>query len=127
MQTTDLISLREALEASWESDTANLKMAEKGNPALGQCYPASRVVQHFFPDSEIVEGEVLTPHGSIEKHFWNVLKINGREFHIDFTWQQFPHGSRVKSWKIRDRRYLNDRKVTIQRTQTLLNRVENYL
>lgn len=122
----DLLKLRQALEASWKPDTAYLMVEEKGNPALGQCYPTSRVFQYYLPDSEIVEGEVQTTNG-VEKHFWNLLNINGLELHIDYSWQQFPPGSSVKTWKIRDRNALNDGEETIKRVETLLSRVKQRL
>lgn len=127
MKAIDFAHLREALEASWQPDTAYLEVNKAGNPALGQCYPTSRVVQYFYPDVEIVEGEVLTPSGKIEKHFWNVLNVNDKELHIDFSWQQFPQGSKIKSWKVRDREDLNDSKKTVQRVEKLLARVKRCL
>ena len=122
----DMLKLRQAIEASRKSDTAYLYVEELGNPALGQCYVTSRVVQHYFPEAEIVEGEVQTPKG-IEKHFWNVFKSNGKELHIDLTWQQFPPVSIVKDWKIRDRHTLNDTPPTVERVELLLSRVRRIL
>jgi len=122
----DMAKLREALEASWDSKTSYLNVAEEGNPALGQCYPTSRVVQIFFPATEIVEGEVWTGK-SAEKHFWSVLKIGELLHHIDFTWQQFPHGSVIKSYKIRERETLNDSQKTIERIKLLHERVMTHL
>lgn len=122
-----ILELREALEASWRPDTANLFADEAGNPALGQCYPTARVVQHFFPSAEIVEGNVMTPSG-IEKHFWNCMKTpEGLEMHIDFTWHQFPRGSSVGTWQIRDRKSLGDSEPTLQRVALLLRRVKKHL
>ncbi|MBC7546228.1 hypothetical protein H7171_00605 [Candidatus Saccharibacteria bacterium] len=43
----DMLKIREALEASWDEKTSYLAVKQEGNPALGQCYPTSRVVQHF--------------------------------------------------------------------------------
>ena len=120
----DMLQLRRAIEASWKPDTAYHHVEEPGNPALGQCYVTSRVIQHYFPEAEIVEGEVLTPHG-VEKHFWNVFENGGKELHIDLTWQQFPSGSFVKKWSVRDRRTLNDTRPTIERVELLLDRVEH--
>jgi hypothetical protein len=121
-----MLQLREALEASWAADTAYLKVYDEGNPALGNCYPTSRVVQHFFPETEIVEGWVWTGESS-EKHFWNLLMSNGHEYHIDLTWQQFPQGSLVKEYKIRDRETLGDGKETLRRIEILLHRVSSHL
>lgn len=122
----DMLKLREAIEASWEPDTAYLRAEKEGNSALGQCYPTARVVQHYFPEMEIVEGEVITTQGS-EKHFWNIMRTKNNTMHIDLTWQQFPHGSVVKNWKVRDRNALNDSPETIRRVETLLSRVRQYL
>src|SRR3990167_10171322 len=108
--------LREALESSWDSKTAYLEVSERGNFALGQCYPTSRVVQFYFPETEIVEGQVWTGK-KMEKHFWNVIEINGEEYHIDFTWQQFPVGSLVRSYKVRNRDALGDSLKTIKRIE----------
>lgn len=123
---TEMTKLREAFEATWKPDTAYLKAYKKGNPALGQCYPTSRVAQFFFPDLEIVEGKVWTGK-STEKHFWNMLIVNAEEYHIDFTWQQFPHGSLVKGYKIRNRETLGDGEETIKRVELLHSRVREYL
>lgn len=122
----DMVQLREALEKSWQPDTAYLKVAEKGNPALGQCYPTSRIVQFFFPEMEIVEGEVWTGK-DIEKHFWNITIVGGKEYHFDFTWRQFPAGSSVRSYKVRNRETLGDDEETLRRIELLLGRVNNCL
>ena len=121
-----MLKLREALEASWDSATSYLNISEDGNPALGQCYPTSRVVQILIPDSEIVEGQVWTG-SNMEKHFWNVIDVDGTPYYIDFTWQQFPHGSSIKSHKIRDRSKLGDSPNTIERVKLLHTRVTDYL
>lgn len=121
-----MVMLREALEASWDEKTAFRGAQEKGNPALGSCYPTAWVVQQFFPQAEIVEGKVWTGK-SMEKHFWNVLHADGTECHIDFTWSQFPHGSSVKSYKVRDRETLGDGPQTKARCQLLLKRVTVFL
>src|SRR6478672_11656621 len=110
-----MLELREALEASWDTATSYGGVSETGNPALGQCYPTSWVVQQFFSEVEIVEGEVWTGK-TVEKHF-----------HIDFSWRQFPAGSAVRSFKIRDRETLGDGPATIKRRELLLERVTSYL
>lgn len=122
----NMLSLRCAIEASWKPDTAYLEVFEHDNPALGQCYPTARVVQHFFPLTEIAEGEVWTNNG-IEKHFWNILRKGEIEYHIDFSWQQFPHGSYVKTHKVRDREALGDSDKTLKRIALLLDRVNTEL
>jgi hypothetical protein len=118
--------LREALEASWDAATSYGGVSESGNPAFGQCYPTSWVVQHFYPEVEIVEGEVWTGK-SVEKHFWNILVFQGNEYHIDFTWRQFPPGSAVRSFRLRDRETLGDGPATIKRRELLRDRVLSYL
>ena len=118
--------LRAAVEASWGKDTAYLHAYEMGNPALGNCYPTSRVVQHFFPEVEIAQGTVWTGEQQ-EKHFWNVLIGEGRHDHIDLTWQQFPHGSILRDYVIRARETLEDSDATKLRTQLLLERVMHHL
>lgn len=114
--------LREAFEASWDADTAFENAYEEGNPALGNCYPTSRALQLLFPKLEIAEGRVWTGKRE-EKHFWNILSVDGIEYHVDFTWQQFPHGSSVKKYWIRDRETLGDREATKKRVEILLKRV----
>lgn len=126
MTKIDLLRLREALEASWDEKTSYLAVREKGNPALGQCYPTSRVVQQFFPETEIVKGKVWNGK-EIEMHFWNVLKIKDDLYHIDLTWQQFPQGSKVREYIILDRNQLGDSEPTVKRCELLLERVNDYV
>lgn len=124
--TEDLPQIREALEASWDEQTSYLAVKQEGNPALGQCYPTSRVVQHFFPETEIVKGKVWNGK-EIETHFWNVLKVKDDLYHIDLTWQQFPQGSKVREYTILDRNQLGDSEPTVKRCELLLQRVNDYL
>ena len=125
-QSNSTLALREALEASWDPATAFAGAFESGNPALGQCYPTSWLVQQFYAETEIVEGEVWTGK-SLEKHFWNLLVVEGKEIHIDFTWRQFPPGSVVRNFRIRDRTTLNDGPATIERCRLLRERVLRHL
>jgi hypothetical protein len=118
--------LREALEASWRPDTAYLNVEEEGNPALGQCAPTSRVVQHFFPDTEIVKGHVWTG-ASLETHFWNTLNVGGITYHIDFSWRQFPPGSVVRDYRPLTEEESVDSAATVKRCEVLLQRVKDYL
>lgn len=118
--------LREALEASWDSKTANQGAKKAGIPALGQCYPTSRVFQMYFPKAEIVEGTVWTGK-SVEKHFWNIIDTDSGRIHMDFTWQQFPAGSKVQNYWIRDRETLGDGQNTVRRVLLLQSRVALYL
>jgi len=126
MKEIDFLKMREALEASWDEKTSYMGAKKTGNPAPGQCYPTSWVVQHFFPEMEIVRGFVWNGKG-IEKHYWNVLETKDGLIHIDLTWQQFPHGSCVRGFETLDRNELNDTEPTIKRCETLLERVTRYL
>jgi hypothetical protein len=119
----DLLRLRSALETSWDSETSYDRVMNPAVPALGQCYPTARVVQHFFPETEIAEGEAWTGR-KMEKHFWNVVDHGGTAIHIDLTWQRFPFGSSVTSYVLRDRSSLQDSTQTLTRVKTLLRRVE---
>jgi len=114
--------LKLALEASWDRRTAYLGAFQPGNPALGQCYPTSRVVQHFFPHLEIASGEVDTG-ASVEWHFWNIDPARNPPEHVDLNWGQFAPGSRVTHFKILDRHALDDSPLTIGRCRLLLERV----
>lgn len=118
----DLIALREALEASWSPETSYGGVWVKGTPALGQCYPTARVVQRFFPASEIVKGTVRT-EARREIHFWSELSVDGAVLAVDLTWQQFPPGSVVISRHVLDRDQLDDSPPTIARCTLLLDRV----
>jgi hypothetical protein len=122
----DLIALREALEASWSPRTSYGAVWEPGNPALGQCYPTTRVVQHFFPASEIVKGVVRTPVRD-EVHFWSELPAGSDTVAIDLTWQQFPPGSVVTAREVLDRDDLGDSPPTVARCALLLADVERFL
>jgi hypothetical protein len=121
-----MLRLREALEASWDSRTSYRAVEQAGNPALGQCYPTCRVVQQFYPASEIIKGAVWTGECE-ESHFWNALPIGDDWHHIDFTWQQFPAASTVREFGVLDRDALGDTEPTIQRCALLLERVEAFL
>ena len=113
--------LKLALEASWARSTAYLGAFEPGNPALGQCYPTSRVVQHFFPHLEIASGEVDTG-ASLEWHFWNIDPAGNPPGHVDLSWQQFAPGSKVTQFTILDR-HVSDSPLTVERCRLLLERV----
>lgn len=118
----DLLTLREAMEASWDSETSYQGVIKPNNPAYGQCYPTARVVQYFFPATEVAEGEVWTGTEA-ERHFWNLLEHDGAVIHIDLSWQQFPIGSSVASYDVRDRSTFADSPETLSRVEILLSRV----
>src|ERR1700755_2576539 len=102
-----MLFLREALIPSWDMRTAYLEVEQPGNPALGQCYPTSRVVQHYYPDTEIIKGKVWTGK-TVDVHFWNGLRVGDNWYHIDLSWQQFSAGSIVQEFGIVERQGLND-------------------
>jgi len=118
----ELRALAEALEASWDHLTAYNGVFCPDNPAFGQCYPTSRVVQHFYPDFELARGQVWTGT-SIERHFWNVRGSDDSFEIIDLSWQQFPCGSVRQQYEILDRNALGDREATKMRCSLLLARV----
>jgi hypothetical protein len=122
----DIASLAAALEASWDHRTAYRGLVQPGNPALGQCYPTSRVVQFFYPEVEIACGDVWTG-AATECHFWNIRGSGDQAEWIDLSWQQFPAGSVVQRYKLLDRRLLGDSPPTIERCELLLRRVLAHL
>jgi hypothetical protein len=91
-----MLLLREALTASWDKRTAYLEVEEGGNPALGQCYPTSRTVQHYYPLTEIIKGKVWTGK-TIEVHFWNGIPVGEEWYHIDLTCSSFRLGQLSKN------------------------------
>jgi len=121
-----MLRLREALTASWDKRTAYMGVEEIGNPALGQCYPTSRIVQHYYPETEIIKGRVWNGK-TREVHFWNGLRIGDEWYHIDLTWEQFPSGSVIQEFAVIDRRELNDSEGTMVRCALLLERVKDFL
>jgi hypothetical protein len=121
-----MLRLRDALAASWDRQTAYLGVAEIGNPALGQCYPTSWTVQHYYPETEIIKGKVWTGK-SLEVHFWNGLRVGDDWYHIDLSWQQFPAGSIVREFAVLERQELNDSDATRLRCALLLKQVDDYL
>jgi len=121
-----MLRLREALAASWDKRTAYLEVAQMGNPALGQCYPTSRTVQHYYPETEIIKGEVWTGE-TLDVHFWNGLRIGVDWYHIDLTWQQFPANSIIREFAVIERKELKDSEATMRRCALLLTRVDDYL
>lgn len=122
----DQLKLQEALEASWNEETSYLAVLQNGNSALGQCYPTSRVVQYYFPKTEVAKGIVWNGTNE-EVHFWNILDIDGGRLHIDLSWQQFPPGSLVREYRILDRNNFKDGKEGKRRVKLLLERVTKYL
>lgn len=121
-----LAHLAEALETSWDHRTAYRGITQPGNPAFGQCYPTSRVVQFFYPEVEIACGDVWTGSGT-ESHFWNVRGSGIDADWIDLSWKQFPAGSAVQRYRLLDRRCLGDSPPTVERCTLLLRRVLAHL
>jgi hypothetical protein len=94
-----VLQLRAALEAGWDAQTSYQGVSQPGNPAYGQCYPTANVVQHYFPEYEIVKGKVWT--GTTEEtHFWNARLVDNQWHHLDLSWQQFPNDSVVKTFEV---------------------------
>jgi hypothetical protein len=122
----DLDRLAAALDASWDHRTAYRGLTRPGNPAFGQCYPTSRVVQFFYPETEIACGDVWTGSGT-ECHFWNVRGSGTDAEWIDLSWKQFPPGSSVQRFRLLDRRHLGDSPPTVERCALLLRRVLSHL
>lgn len=122
-----MLRLREALEASWDTDTSYMSAYQAGNPALGQCYPTCRVVQYYCPKTEIIRGMVRTGGQYDEVHFWNGLRSGDDWYHIDMSWQQFPSAAKVIDFVVLDRHNLDDAPATITRVSLLLERVRKYL
>ncbi|UAK23590.1 YunG family protein [Sphingomonas nostoxanthinifaciens] len=122
----DLPALTRALEASWDHLTSYQGVTRPGNPAFGQCYPTSRVVQWFYPEYEIAKGEVWTG-SSVEQHFWNVRGMAGEAKWLDLSWEQFPAGSVVRNFLILDRNSLGDSERARERCALLLQRVLGHL
>ncbi len=122
----DLACLASAVQASWDQHTAYGGLTRRGNPAFGQCYPTARVVQFFYPETEIARGDVWTGAG-VECHFWNVRGSGPAAEWIDLSWQQFPPGSVVQRFELLDRRELGDSPPTVERCALLLRRVLAYL
>jgi hypothetical protein len=120
-----MLRLREALEASWDKHTAYQAVEQAGNPAYGQCYATSRIVQHYYPATEIIKGKVWTGERE-EVHFWNGLPVGEVWYYIDLTWQQFPRGSVIRELAVLERENLSDI-ATLQRCALLLTRVATYL
>ena len=122
-----MLRLREALEASWGTDTSYMSAYQAGNPALGQCYPTCRVVQHYYPKTEIIRGIVRTGGQRDDVHFWNGLRYGNDWYHIDLSWQQFPSAAKVTDFVVLDRHNLNDTAATVTRVSLLLERVGEHL
>ena len=119
----ELTLFREALAASWGQDTAYQGRAAPGNPALGQCYPTSWLIQQLDPKWDIVRGTVTTPD-AVHTHFWNALRCpDGQLRHLDLTWAQFEPGAQVREFDILDRMHLGDSAPTVARCQLLFGRI----
>jgi hypothetical protein len=122
----DLQSLTRALEASWDHLTSYQGAIRPGNPAFGQCYPTSRVVQWFYPEYDIAKGNVWTG-ASVEEHFWNVRGAGEAAEWLDLSWRQFPAGSVVRDFLLLDRNSLGDSERAKERCALLLRRVLSHL
>jgi hypothetical protein len=119
-------ALKRALEASWDHLTSYQAAMRPGNPAYGQCYPTSRVVQWFYPEYEIAKGDVWTGD-RVEQHFWNVRGQGGNAEWLDLSWKQFPVASSVRHFSLLDRNSLGDSDRAKARCALLLERVLTHL
>ncbi|VWX53518.1 hypothetical protein [Novosphingobium sp. 9U] len=117
-----LSDLARAMEASWDRLTAYRGIFDPNNPAGGQCYPTSRVVQWFYPGYEVASGEVWTG-SSLERHFWNVRDGSDGVDRIDLSWQQFPARSVIRNFDILRLGPADDGQRTRDRCALLLERV----
>ena len=122
----ELPALTRALEASWDHLTSYMGETRPDNPAYGQCYPTSRVVQWFYPEYEIAKGDVWTG-ASVEQHFWNVRGQDANAEWLDLSWKQFPVGSAVRQFVLLDRNSLGDSERARARCALLLDRVLAHL
>ena len=122
----ELPALMRALEASWDHLTSYMGETRPDNPAYGQCYPTSRVVQWFYPEYEIAKGDVWTG-ASVEQHFWNVRGQDANAEWLDLSWKQFPVGSAVRNFSLLDRNSLGDSERARARCALLLDRVLAHL
>lgn len=122
----DLLKLREALEASWDVQTANSGVKEPDNPARGQSYATAWVVQQFMPELQIVKGNVWNGFEQ-HVHFWNCLRIGYQLYHIDFTWRQFPPESSVQDFVVLHRDSLGVSEPTLKRCRRLLEKTTHYM
>lgn len=119
-------ALAAALRASWDVLTAYQGRFDPANPAAGQCYPTSRVVAWFYPDFEVVRGEICTGPG-FEQHFWNVKTGSEGGEILDLSWEQFPSGSKVQQFDFLRTGPSADSQRTRDRCLTLLTRVVDHL
>lgn len=95
-----LLDLRWALEQSWSRETTYCTLKfRKRKAAEGQCLVSSLVIQDYF-GGELKYGEVKCPKDEdTVGHYW--LRIN--DVDVDFTWHQFPIGSKLIDINATDR------------------------
>lgn len=117
-----LPALAAALRTSWDAATAYRGVFDPSNPAGGQCYPTSRVVQWLYPGFDVVCGEVWTG-ATLERHFWNLREGDGGGEKIDLSWEQFPAGSRIQRFERLQTAAADDSRGTQDRCALLLTRV----
>jgi len=121
-----LSALASALRASWDAQTAYQGRFNPENPAAGQCYPTARVVQWFYPDLEVVHGEVRTGT-ALERHFWNAPMGSGGAERVDLSWEQFPPGATIARFDFLRTGASADSQGTHARCLLLLRRVTRHL
>jgi hypothetical protein len=121
---SNLAGLRNTLEASWDEMTSYQGAVPPGNPAFGQCYPTSWLLQQLDPRIEIARGTVEVAD-RLHIHYWNVLPTVAGLWHLDLTWDQFAPGARVQQFELLHRERLNDSAATVARRDLLLRRVNH--
>ena len=118
-----ILKLREALEHSWSNETTYCEGAySRRNPSRGQCLVSSLVLQHYL-GGQIIGATFTEPSGEKGSHYW--LRINGID--VDFTWQQFAHGTKLQNIRKSSRKTNLAHKNVNHRYNILLPKVENYL
>lgn len=117
-----LTALAAALEDSWDHHTAYQGIFNPNNPAAGQCYPTSRVVQWFFLTCRVASGKVWTG-AATEHHFWNMRETQRGSERFDLSWKQFPMGSAIKGFELISDDPSKDSPGTQDRCALLLKRV----
>jgi hypothetical protein len=118
-----LIDLREAIENSWSRETSyNPDKWTPDNPALGQC-AITTLFLHRQSGGNVMRGNVLTPNNENIIHYW--LRIGGID--IDFTWKQFPNGSKITKEETIDPRRIERDPTTMSRYSIFYTNVISYV
>ena len=124
-----LEELKQAIEASWGSDTCfDASEWTSGNPARGHCVVTSLVVQYFFGGDLLKVVTVFNGHD--ESHYYNLLPDGST---LDWTRQQYPADQPLTPSVVNLRGFANARdkmlheEHTRQRYELLLERAKRKL